>query len=58
MTAKDLECYRVNYSKADWTRGQQLAGWIYLPAGILDAIEALCKEVERLQNKRKSSGGR
>lgn len=51
ITKDDLKCYRTNYEKS--------GGWItygygiILPSGILDAIEALCCEVERLRGWKK-----
>lgn len=57
MTKSDLDCYRINYEKESWLKSSRsnyplLAPYFaVLPAGILDAVEALCKEVERLQKK-------
>lgn len=46
MTKNHIRCYRTNYSKG-WDKYAR-DGWIELPAGVLDAVEYLCREVERL----------
>jgi len=49
LTKEAIVCYRANYSKKDWLRINPGAEcFMMLPAGILDAVEELCSEVERL----------
>ena len=59
MKKKDIECYRINYDKAGWEIVIARGG--VLPPGILDAVHALCDEVERLRGWKPSprrGGGR
>jgi len=53
MTKRDLCAYRINYSRKDWGKYVQNGCCITLPAGILDAVEELCREVERLNGWRR-----
>ena len=50
MDKNDIECYRTNYNKKSWLKINNFgSNFMFLPVGILDAVEALCEEVERLR---------
>lgn len=51
MTKDDLDCYRTNYDKKGWMKYANDNGFVTMPLGVLDAVKALCDEVERLQRK-------
>ena len=49
MTKKDIQCYRTNYDKKGWKKFAESNGvCLTLPLGVLDAVDALCSEIERL----------
>lgn len=57
MTKEWIACYRTNYEKAGWQKyanGQ----FVTMPLGVLDAIRALCDEVERLNGWKNTAPGR
>ena len=50
MNKADINCFRINYNKTYWIKHSARYGaFLVLPSGILNAVEALCAEVERLQ---------
>ena len=49
MKRDDIACYRANYDKKGWLKYADKQGFVYLPAGILDAVRCLCNEVERMR---------
>ena len=57
MTKADLACYRTNYDRKVWEEYADNSV-VALPLGVLDAIAALCDEVERLHRRKRAVGKR
>ena len=60
ITKSDIKCYRTNYEKSGWLKineTEDKSELISLPTGILDAVEILCDEIERLNGWKKNEKG-
>lgn len=55
MTRDDVRCYRINYDKKSWYKHDLGNGFAELPLGTIDAIHALCDEIDRLRKWKKTT---